>query len=91
MLEPQGTAFLVLLILAFGGLVTWLALAKQVAVRVLAACPRLSPGAVFGIAVVNKYYDYYQTWGALYSDLSGQDAVDTAPDRAGLGKGTAGS
>jgi hypothetical protein len=70
-LEPQGTAFLVLLILAFAGLVTWLALAKQVAVRVLTAFLAFLPAAVFGIAVVNKYYDYYQTWGALYSDLSG--------------------
>ena len=71
MLEPQGTAFLVLLILAFAGLVTWLALTKQVIVRVLTAFLAFIPAAVFGIAVVNKYYDYYQTWGAIYSDLSG--------------------
>ncbi|HEX3964724.1 MAG TPA: alpha/beta hydrolase-fold protein [Trebonia sp.] len=71
MLEPQGTAFLVLLILAFAGLVTWLALTKQVVLRVLSAFLAFIPAAVFGIAVVNKYYDYYQTWGALYGDLSG--------------------
>jgi hypothetical protein len=70
-LEPQGTTFLVLLILAFAGLITWLAMTKQVVVRVLAAFLAFVPAAVFGIAVVNKYYDYYQTWGALYSDLSG--------------------
>ena len=54
--------------LAFGGLVTWLALTKLVVVRVLAAFLAFLPAAVFGIAVVNKYYDYYQTWGALFSD-----------------------
>jgi len=70
-LEPQGTAFFVLLVLAFGGLVVLLAVTKQVILRVLAAFLAFIPAAVFGIAVVNKYYDYYQTWGALYSDLSG--------------------
>jgi enterochelin esterase-like enzyme len=73
-LEPQGTAFLVLLILAFAGLVTWLALTKQVIVRVLTAFLAFIPAAVFGIAVVNNYYDYYQSWGAIYSDLSGAGA-----------------
>lgn len=71
MLEPQGTVFFVLLVLAFAGLVVWLAVTKHVAFRVLAAFLAFIPAAVFGIAVVNKYYDYYQTWGALYTDLSG--------------------
>jgi enterochelin esterase-like enzyme len=29
---------------------------------------------LFGVAAVNKYYDYYQSWGALASDLGGQGA-----------------
>ena len=37
MLEPQGIAFLVLLVLAFTGLVTWVARARLIALRVLAA------------------------------------------------------
>jgi enterochelin esterase-like enzyme len=71
-LEPQGTLFFLLLMVAFGGLVVWLVLTKQVVFRVLAACLAFIPAMVFGIAAVNKYYDYYQTWGALFSDLSGQ-------------------
>jgi enterochelin esterase-like enzyme len=71
-LEPQGTLFFLLLMVAFGGLATWLVLTKQVVFRVLAACLAFIPAMVFGIAAVNKYYDYYQTWGALFSDLSGQ-------------------
>jgi len=74
MLEPQGPAFFVLLVLAFAGLVTWLAFTKLVVVRVLAAFLAFIPAAVFGIALVNSYYDYYQTWGALASDLSGSGA-----------------
>jgi len=73
-LEPQGAFFFFLLVLAFGGLVTWLALTKLVIVRVLAAVLAFIPAAVFGIAVVNKYYDYYQTWGALFSDVTGSGA-----------------
>lgn len=74
MLEPQGTFFFFLLVLAFGGLITWLALTKHVVFRVLAAFLAFIPAAVFGIAVVNKYYDYYQTWGALFSDVTGSGA-----------------
>jgi enterochelin esterase-like enzyme len=87
-LEPQGTVFLILLLLAFGGLVTWVALAGQVVFRVIAACLAFIPAMVFGIAAVNKYYDYYQTWGALYSDLSGQTTSIPHLTPAGLGKGT---
>ena len=72
MLEPQGTLFFLLLIVAFGALVLWLAVTRQVVFRVFAACLAFIPAMAFGIAAVNKYYDYYQTWGALFSDLSGQ-------------------
>ena len=91
MLEPQGTLFLILLLLAFGGLITWVALAKQVVFRVIAACLAFIPAMVFGIFAVNKYYDYYQTWGALYNDLSGQTTSIPHLTAAGLGKGSAGS
>ena len=91
MLEPQGTAFLVLLVLAFAGLVTWLALTKQVVVRVLAAFLAFLPAAVFGIAVVNKYYDYYQGWGALYSDLSGSGTQSVPQLASPVGKTSGGS
>jgi enterochelin esterase-like enzyme len=90
-LEPQGTLLLILLLLAFGGLITWVALAKQVVFRIIAACLAFIPAMVFGIFAVNKYYDYYQTWGALYNDLSGQTTSIPHLTAAGLGKGTAGS
>jgi enterochelin esterase-like enzyme len=59
--------------------------------RVIAALLCFIPAMVFGIFAVNKYYDYYQTWGALYSDLSGQTTSIPHLTAAGLGKGTAGS
>jgi enterochelin esterase-like enzyme len=89
-LEPQGTLFFLLLMVAFGGLLVWLVLTKQIVFRVLAACLAFIPAMVFGIATVNKYYDYYQTWGALFSDLSGQ-GVQSVPQvsAAGLGRDNA--
>jgi len=89
LLEPQGTLFFLLLMAAFGALVLWLALTKQIVFRVLAACLAFIPAMVFGIAAVNKYYDYYQTWGALFSDVSGQ-AQSNVPQlsAAGLGAGS---
>ncbi len=87
MLEPQGTLFFLLLMVAFGALLVWLVLTKQIVFRVLAACLAFIPAMVFGIAAVNKYYDYYQTWGAIYSDLSGQSGQSIPQvSAAGLGK-----
>ncbi len=58
----------------FAALIVWVAMAKQVVFRVLAACLAFVPAMAFGIASVNKFYDYYQTWGGMISDLTGQGA-----------------
>jgi enterochelin esterase-like enzyme len=72
--EPQGAGFFLLLMVIFAALIVWVALAKQVVFRVLAACLAFVPAMAFGIASVNKFYDYYQTWGGMISDLTGQGA-----------------
>ena len=87
MFEPQGTGFFLLLMVAFGALLVWVALARQVVFRVLAACLAFIPAMVFGIAAVNKFYDYYQTWGGMVSDLTGQ-GVNSIPKYAVAGKGS---
>ncbi len=74
MLEPQSTALFILLMVVFCALVCWMALARQMVFRVFAACLAFIPAMLFGVAAVNKYYDYYQSWGALASDLGGQGA-----------------
>ena len=88
MLGPQGLLFFLLILLAFGGLVVWIALSRHVVVRILAACLAFIPAMVFGVAVVNRYYDYYQSWNALFSDLSGSDSsvpqLSTADLRDGI-------
>jgi enterochelin esterase-like enzyme len=85
-LEPQGTAFFLLLMVVFAALLVWVVLAKQVVFRVLAACLAFLPAMVFGIAAVNKYYDYYQTWGSLYADMSGSSGnIPDLSTAAGVG------
>jgi enterochelin esterase-like enzyme len=81
MLEPQSTTLFVLLIVIFGALI-WRALAaRRAAFRVLAGCLAFVPAMAFGILAVNKYYDYYQTWGALIADFTNQgvDAASQVP------------
>jgi len=90
-LEPQGTLFFLLLMVVFGALLTWLVLTKQVVFRVLAACLAFVPAMVFGIAAVNKYYDYYQTWGSLFADLSGSSSSIPQLSAASLGSGASNS
>jgi enterochelin esterase-like enzyme len=77
-LEPQSTAFFLVLMLAFAALVWWMIVAKQVVLRVLAACLAFVPAMMFGVAAVNKYYDYYQTWGAAIADFTNQGANQSA-------------
>jgi enterochelin esterase-like enzyme len=76
-------------VIVFAGLMVWMIVTRQVVLRVLAAFLAFIPAMVFGIATVNKYYDYYQNWGALFSDLSGQ-STQSIPrvSAASLGKGT---
>jgi enterochelin esterase-like enzyme len=85
--EPQGTGVFLLLMVIFAGLLVWVAVAKQVVFRVLAACLAFLPAMVFGIAAVNKFYDYYQTWGGMINDLTGQGA-NSIPKYAVAGAGS---
>jgi enterochelin esterase-like enzyme len=73
LLEPQGLLFFLLLVAAFGALLWWLAVAKRLVSRILAACLAFVPAMIFGVAAVNKYYDYYQTWSSAYADLTNQN------------------
>jgi enterochelin esterase-like enzyme len=84
---PQGTGFFLLLMVVFGGLLVWVALARQIAFRVLAACLAFLPAMLFGVAAVNKFYDYYQTWGGMINDLTSQGAT-SLPKYAAAGSGT---
>jgi enterochelin esterase-like enzyme len=82
MLEPQSTALFVLLIVIFGVLMWRVLAARRLAFRLLAACLAFAPAMAFGVLAVNKYYGYYQTWGAMIADLTNQgvSAASQVPD-----------
>ena len=83
MLQPQSTALFVLLIAVFGALMWRTLTARRAIFRVLAACLAFLPAMVFGVLAVNKYYDYYQSWGAVISDLTHQ-GIDAASHVPGI-------
>jgi enterochelin esterase-like enzyme len=87
-LEPQSIVFFLVLVLAFGGLVWWALAAKRVAFRILAAFLAFLPAMTFGIAAVNRYYDYYQNWGSAIADFTDQGAPATT---VSLAQGKSGS
>ncbi len=88
-LEPQSTGFFLLLMLTFGGLVLCAVLAKQPVFRLLAASVAFVPAMLFGVAAVNKYYGYYDTWGAAVADFTSR-GVQTIPQTPALsGPGSA--
>jgi hypothetical protein len=78
LLEPQSTALFILLMVVFCALLACVAVAKQPAARVFAASLAFVPAMLFGVAAVNKYYDYYQTWDSMAADLSSQ-GVSSVP------------
>jgi enterochelin esterase-like enzyme len=74
LLEPQSTPLFVVLMLVFAVLIWWMIAVKQIVFRVFAACLAFVPAMLFGVAAVNKYYDYYQTWGSVIADFTNQGA-----------------
>jgi enterochelin esterase-like enzyme len=71
----------------FGGLIWWMLVTRQVAIRAFAACLAFIPAMLFGVVAVNKYYGYYETWGAAVADLTNQGVKNAPriPDNLGSG------
>jgi enterochelin esterase-like enzyme len=90
MLQPQSTAFFLLLLVAFAALICWLVLTRHLVIRVLAACLAFIPALVFGIAAVNKYYDYYQNWTSAIADFTAQGGPGGAAPALAVGRAEAG-
>ncbi len=75
---PQSTAFFALLMVIFAALVGWAVLARHLVFKTLAACLAFVPAVFFGVAAVNKYYDYYQNWGSAIADITTQGSGQAA-------------
>jgi enterochelin esterase-like enzyme len=70
MLEPQSTFLFILLVVIFAGLMWWMVRTRRAVVRVIAALVAFLVAVQFGIMAVNRYFDYYPTWGAAFADLT---------------------
>jgi enterochelin esterase-like enzyme len=72
MLEPQSTFLFILLIAVFAVLMWWMVKTRRVALRVVSASLAFLIAMQVGIMAVNRYFDYYQTWGSAIADLTNQ-------------------
>jgi enterochelin esterase-like enzyme len=89
MLEPQSTLFFLLLVVVFIGMLWWLLVTKHLVLRVLTALLAFASAMTFGIATVNKYYDYYPTWGSAWSDITNSNVPAAPLDALSGGEHTA--
>jgi enterochelin esterase-like enzyme len=74
MLEPQSTFLFIVLIVIFAALMWWMIRTRRAVLRVVAAFVAFLVAVQFGIMAVNRYFDYYQTWGAAFADLTNAPA-----------------
>ena len=80
MLEPQSTVLFILLILGFAGMIWWIVRSRRIVLRVLAAVIAFVLAVQVGILGVNRYFDYYPTWGAAIADLTNGSGVAQVSD-----------
>lgn len=90
---PGSWATFGALLLAF--VLTAVALSRVAAVllRLLSGLAALMSAMVLGVLLVNSYYSYYQSWGALWVDVRADNGVSAAPVlipvvRPGVGGGS---
>lgn len=69
MFGPQSPVTFVLLIGVFAGLIVVLARSRTVVWKTFTGTMAFVPAMVFGIAGVNRYYDYYNSWSDAWDDL----------------------
>ncbi len=80
MFGPQSYIVFGLFIAVFAAGIYLQRRSKLVAVRIVTAVMSFVAAALFGMAAVNRFYDYYQTWGNIVADLTGsQPGVTTLP------------
>jgi enterochelin esterase-like enzyme len=74
-MEPDSVTLVVLLFLLAAGAVAAAVRFRPIAVKAVGGLLALALAATGGMAIVNDYYGYYQTWSQLSADLSGSYAA----------------
>ena len=82
---PQGFVVFAVFVLLFAGALYWLVRVRHTALKVVAGAMAFPPAMMFGVALVNNFYGYYESWDDAWRDLTNQAPASVArvPD---LGK-----
>jgi S-formylglutathione hydrolase FrmB len=72
---PNSWLFLIFLACAFGALTVWAIRAKPLGLKIVASVAAFAVSTAFGVGLVNNFYDYYTSWGALYDDMTNSGTV----------------
>ncbi len=75
---PQSYVIFGLFVAVFAAGIYLQRRSKHVVVRIAAAVMSFVAAALFGMAAVNRFYDYYQTWGNIAADITGSQPGVTA-------------
>jgi pimeloyl-ACP methyl ester carboxylesterase len=75
---PQGFVVFALLVGLFVGALFWLVRADHLAFKVVAGVMAFPPAMLFGIALVNSFYGYYESWDDAWRDLTNQAPASVA-------------
>jgi enterochelin esterase-like enzyme len=80
--------FFLLLVVAFAVAIWRAVVSRRLALRIAAGLLAFLPAMLFGVAAVNKYYDYYQTWGSAWADIFSQGPPAQVAAVPGVAGGT---
>ncbi len=78
MFGPQGFVLFALLVVCFAGALLWLVKARRVTLKVVAGVMAFPPAMLFGVALVNNFYGYYESWDDAWRDLTNQAPASVA-------------
>jgi enterochelin esterase-like enzyme len=70
MLEPQSNVLFAVLILGFAGLMYWMVRTRRLVFKIGSAVLAFVLAMQVGVLAVNRYFDYYPTWGSAVADLA---------------------
>jgi enterochelin esterase-like enzyme len=67
---PQSPLLFFVLLVIFGALLYTVARTKKIVWKAVAGTAAFAPPMIFGVATINRYYDYYTSWDDVWQDLS---------------------
>ena len=76
---PSGPVTVTVLLCLFAGAARWLTRTRRLPLQLLAGLLAFSAAAAVGVSGVNAYYDYYRSWGDLFTDVAADNGPPAQP------------